>query len=157
MVVYDSVFGNTERIAQEIGHGLGSQEDVLTLRADNVSLEQLQGLDILVVGSPTRRFRPTAATVRLLKSIPADGLRGVKVAAFDTRIPADDIAKSRILSFLVRLFGYAAEPIADRLRKKGGELVVSPEGFFVQGTEGPLREGERERAADWARRIAAAA
>lgn len=44
----------------------------------------------------------------------------------------------------------AAGPIAKRFVKKGGDLAVPPEGFFVAGTEGPLKEGELERAADWA-------
>jgi hypothetical protein len=39
--------------------------------------------------------------------------------------------------------------------KKGGELIAPPEGFFVQGTEGPLKEGELERASDWAKQILA--
>jgi hypothetical protein len=64
-----------------------------------------------------------------------------------------EIEKVRILALFVRLFGYAAEPIADRLRKKGGELIVPPEGFLVDGTEGPLIEGELERAADWGSQI----
>jgi len=55
---------------------------------------------------------------------------------------------------MVKLFGYAAEPIAKRLGRKGGELAVTPEGFLVEGTEGPLKEGELERAAAWAERIA---
>ena len=49
----------------------------------------------------------------------------------------------------------AAGPIAKRLAKKAGELVVPPKGFFVAGTEGPLKEGELERAVDWAGRILA--
>ena len=53
------------------------------------------------------------------------------------------------------IFGYAAKPIADRLEKKGGQLAVPPEGFYVTDTEGPLVEGELERAAEWARKIAA--
>jgi hypothetical protein len=56
---------------------------------------------------------------------------------------------------MVKLFGYAAIPIANRLRKKGGELALPPEGFIVEGTEGPLRRGELERAADWARQLVA--
>jgi flavodoxin I len=56
----------------------------------------------------------------------------------------------------VKLFGYAAEPIAAKLQKKGGTLAAPPEGFFVGGTEGPLKEGELERAAQWARRVGAA-
>ena len=54
------------------------------------------------------------------------------------------------------IFGYAAKPIADRLQKKGGELVVPPEGFYVADTEGPLLEGELKRAVDWANQITAA-
>jgi hypothetical protein len=80
-------------------------------------------------------------------------LEGVKVAAFDTRYREAEIEKVRILAFLVKIFGYAAKPIADRLEKKGGELAVPPEGFYVTDTEGPLFEGELERAADWARQI----
>jgi flavodoxin len=155
MVVYDSVFGNTEKIAQAIGQALGSPEDVETLRVSEVKPEQLTGLTLLIVGSPTRQFRPTAATTGLLKSIPENGLKGVKVAAFDTRFTVSEIEKVRILAFFVRLFGYAAKPIADRLEKKGGELVVPPEGFYVGDTEGPLLEGELERAAAWAKKIAA--
>ena len=52
-----------------------------------------------------------------------------------------------------RVFGYAAKPISEKLRRKGGELIVAPEGFFVKDVEGPLKEGELERAEAWAREI----
>jgi flavodoxin len=151
LVIYDSVFGNTGKIAQAIGSALGSQEDVEIVRVSDVKPEQLTGLTLLIVGSPTRQFRPTGATT----SIPKNGLEGVKVAAFDTRFTVSEIEKVRILAFFVRIFGYAAKPIADRLEKKGGELVIPPEGFYVGDTEGPLLEGELERAADWAKQIIA--
>ena len=155
LVVYDSFFGNTEQIAQAIGNALGSQEDVEVLRVSNVKPEQLTGLTLLIVGSPTRAFRPTPAINNLLRRIPMNSLRGVKVAAFDTRISVSDIG-SPVLRVFAKLFVYAAKPISHRLKKKAGELVVPPEGFFVKGTEGPLKEGELERAADWARQIIAA-
>jgi len=153
MVVYDSVFGNTGQVAQAIGEGLGSPEEVKVLQVGDVQPEQFAGLTLLVVGSPTRQFSPTGATTSLLKSIPKDGLKGVKVAAFDTRFAESEIEKVRILAFFVKIFGYAAKPIADRLQKKGGELAVPPEGFYVTDTEGPLFEGELERAVDWAKQI----
>ena len=156
LVVYDSVFGNTERIARAIGNALGRPEDVETLSVGNVRPEQLTGLKLLIVGSPTRGFRPTPATSNFLKGVPKNGLKGVKVAAFDTRLTVEAIKSSVfILRILVNIFGYAAKPIADRIEKKGGELVVPPEGFFVQGSEGPLIEGELERAAGWAKLIRA--
>jgi len=73
----------------------------------------------------------------------------------DTRLTTSEIEKIRILAFFVRVFGYAAAPIAGRLVKKGGELAVPPEGFYVASGEGPLVEGELERAAAWARQIVA--
>jgi len=152
LVVYDSVFGNTEQIAQAIGDAIGSREDIPVLKVGDVGPEQLTGSKLLIVGSPTRAFRPTPAITKLLKGISRDGLKGVKVAAFDTRFSMSDV-DSRVLRFLGGLFGYAAKPILDRLVKKGGEPLVPPEGFIVVDTEGPLKEGELERAADWAKKI----
>jgi flavodoxin len=153
MVVYDSMYGNTKEIAGAIGRALGPQEEVEIVQAGEARPQQLAGLTLLVVGSPTQRFSPTAATSEFLKGIPEDGLKGIKVAAFDTRFPEGKIEEIRILAFFVRLFGYAAEPIAKRLQKKGGELVVPLEGFCVGDTEGPLLEGELERAVSWAEKI----
>ncbi|MGD8793682.1 MAG: flavodoxin family protein [Anaerolineae bacterium] len=157
MVVYDSAFGNTEKVAQAIGQALGSPEEVETVRVGSVQPGQLAGLSLLVVGSPTQKFSPLGTISGFLKGIPNKGLQGVKVAAFDTRITEQAVEEVRILAFFVKLFGYAAEPIAKRLQKKGGELAIAPEGFYVGGTEGPLLDGELERAAEWAGQIAARA
>ncbi len=156
IVAYDSAYGNTGQIARAIGSALGTEQEVETLRVGEVTPQKLEGISVLVVGSPTQKFSPTAATNGLLKRIPSGGLRGVKVAAFDTRFTEAEIERVKILAFFVRIFGYAAEPIADKLRKKGGELAIPPEGFYVGGTEGPLLDGELERAAAWAEQIAAA-
>ncbi len=152
MVVYDSVHGNTERVAQAVAGALGSEEEVETKGVTETSAGQLTGLDIVVVGAPTHAFRPTPVTREFLGRIPDGGLLGIKIAAFDTRISVED-TDSAILSFMIKLFGYAAKPIANALRKKGGELVVAPEGFYVEDTEGPLKEGELERAVAWAEGI----
>lgn len=152
MVVYDSVHGNTERVAQAVAQALGPAEEVETRRVTEVEPGELDDLDILIVGAPTHAFQPSPATKTFLKGIPAGALEGAQVAAFDTRISVAD-TDSAILSFMVRLFGYAAKPIAERLKKKGGDLALPPEGFLVEGTEGPLKAGELERAAEWAKPI----
>ena len=152
-VVYDSQYGNTRAIAQAIGDAIPGE--VRVVQVGQVKPGDLEAVDLLIVGSPTQRLRPTAAASSFVKGIPQKGLEGVKVAAFDTRLTTSEIEKIRILAFFVRIFGYAAAPIADRLVKKGGELAVPPEGFYVVGHEGPLVEGEVERAAAWARQIVA--
>ena len=152
LVIYDSVFGNTEKVAQAIANSLGSQASVELLRANEVGAAQLAGLDLLLVGSPTRGFRPTEAVSKFLKGIRSKALGGAKVAAFDTRFKADEL-DSAGLRFLVKTGGYAAKRIATELKKAGGDVVVPPEGFYVEDTEGPLKAGELERAAQWATSI----
>ena len=155
IVAYDSTYGNTEQVARAVGAALGSGDSVETIRVGEVTPERLAGISLLVVGCPTQKFSPTGATTRMLKVIPNGGLKGVKVAAFDTRITEAEIERIKILAFFVRLFGYASEPVADRLRKKGGDLVAPPEQFYVTGTEGPLLDGELERAGEWAAKLLA--
>lgn len=154
LVVYESFFGNTEQIARAIGDGLGGLERVEVVRVSAVTPERLEGVNLLVVGSPTRAFHAAPSIGAFLRSLPQGRLAGVKVAAFDTRIALSDI-KSAPLRFLVNFFGYAARPIARKLAKKGGQLAVDPAGFLVSDTEGPLKDGEPDRAAEWGKRIAA--
>jgi flavodoxin len=152
LVVYDSVFGNTRLIAQSIADALASRVSVELLLAADADPDKLTRCELLVVGSPTRGFRPTEAITALLKRLAKEALRGAKVAAFDTRLKADEI-DSAGLRFVVKTGGYAAKRIGGQLKRAGAEMVVPPEGFYVVGTEGPLKEGERERAAAWALEI----
>jgi len=155
LIIYDSFFGNTEQVAKTIGNALTVLADhvnVQTLRVQDVRPELLQGLDLLIVGSPTRAFKATTPITNLLKALPRQRLRGIKAAAFDTRIPLEDI-NSMIGRFFINRFGYAAEKIARSLQKHGAELVVPAAGFAVRASEGPLQEGELQRAAHWLEEI----
>jgi flavodoxin len=147
-VIYDSVFGNTEKVAQSIAAALGT----LAIPVSQVNAEQLRDLDLLVVGSPTRGFRPTEGIAKLLNGLPRNHLAGGHAAAFDTRIALETI-DSKALRFIVDKGGYAASTIAKALEKKGGRLAAPGEGFYVTGEQGPLKEGELERAANWAGRL----
>lgn len=152
LIIYDSVFGNTEKVARSIGSTCGADNPIQTLPVSRVTVDMVRGLDRLIVGSPTRRFRPTPAIAQFLKTLPKNQLVGIQVAAFDTRIWLNTI-DSAAFRFLVDNGGYAANTMAKVLKKKGGSLLVPPEGFLVTGEQGPLKEGELERAAVWARKM----
>lgn len=154
LVLYDSFFGNTEQIAQTVTKALQPDNSLVIKRVSEVESMQMQGLDLLVIGSPTRGFRPSKATSAFLKGLPASALSGVKAAAFDTRIDAETI-KPGILRGIVKMGGYAVKPMTDMLRKKGAEVLGVAQGFFVEESEGPLRDGELERAAEWAKNMLA--
>lgn len=148
LVVYDSMYGNTEAIANTIGSTLHAE----VVRVDEVKPEQVSDLDLLIVGSPTQAFRPLKRVQSFLQALPSQSLKGKKVADFDTRSDVTRI-DNRLLSFMVKTFGYAAKPIVDALTAKGGIQILPPEGFLVDDKEGPLKDGERERAARWAKAL----
>jgi flavodoxin len=151
MIIYDSQYGNTENIAQIIGEAIKQHGEVEVVRVGDAKPDMLSGIELLIIGSPTQQFRPTAAMKSFLNNIPKNGLRGVKVAAFDTRLTLAEIEKSPPLPFFVKIFGYAAERMVKTLKAKGGEVVVPGEGFYVEGMKGPLVQGEAERAETWVR------
>jgi flavodoxin I len=149
LIVFDSVFGNTEKLARAMGEALPGAQVV---RVTDVTAEYLTGVEGLIVGSPTRAFRPTADLQKWLKALPAHSLNGVRAAAFDTRADLDEV-NSNFLRFMVGIFGYADKTIVKWLGKKGATLALPSGGFFVQGSEGPLKAGEVERATAWARDV----
>jgi flavodoxin len=152
LVLYDSVFGNTQKIAEAIAAGFGSGAEVELLHVAAATPDGMVGRDIVVVGSPTRGFQPTPELAKLLKSFPTGTLEGAKVAAFDTRFKADELDSAGV-RFIVKTGGYAAKRIAALLQKAGGTLAAPGEGFYVEDTEGPLKDGELERASAWAQAL----
>ncbi|MFA6588456.1 MAG: flavodoxin family protein [Patescibacteria group bacterium] len=149
LIIYDSQFGNTEKIAQAIGSAFGDEARVV--RPTEVKLDELKNVNLLIVGSPTQGGRPTPALQKFLDDIPSDGLKGIKVATFDTRFLLKD--QNFALRMLMKTIGYAADKIIKILVAKGGQQVMPPEGFIVKGKEGPLAEGEMERADEWTKLI----
>ncbi len=148
LIIYDSYFGNTENIAKAIQKVLEKDNTVTLSNVNDYEPKLLENIELLFVGSPTRAFSPTEQITKFLKELPKESLTGVKVASFDTRVDIEKV-KSKILTFLVNLFGYAAEPILKKLVKKGGEAILPPQGFFVEESEGPLSQGEIERVKNW--------
>jgi hypothetical protein len=159
LVVYESWFGNTRRIAEEIAAALAHEGEVNLVTVDE-PLPPLEDVDLLVVGAPThihglssRRSREGALTqgahgepgigVRGWIDALPDGGCGPRAAAFDTR------ANKPVL-----LVGSAARGITRRLRERGYMLAAESQSFFVNGTPGPLEEGELERASEWGRTLA---
>jgi flavodoxin len=147
LVVYDSLYGNTEKIAKAIADTVGGEAK----SAGKFDLSELEGLDLLIVGSPTHGGRPSPGMTEFLNKIPSNSLKGVKVAAFDTRFAKSEHGVG--LRLLMTVINFAAPRIAKALETKGGTLAAEPEGFIVEGKKGPLKEGELPRATTWAKGI----
>jgi len=142
LVVYDSQYGNTERIAQVIADTLGEFGAARAVGLDPGQGVELGGVGMFIVGCPTQGWKPTPTIQSFLEEVSSEELRSLAVACFDTRFR------------LPRLMtGSAARVMARTLQEKGVSLLLPPESFFVKGTQGPLRDGELDRAAAWARML----
>jgi flavodoxin len=149
LIIYDTVFGNTETIAKSIGIGMQSSAFVQVVNITNLTSTQLQQADFVVIGSPTRGFRATEGISKFVKELAPEQFTGKRIAAFDTRMDMQDI-KSGMSRFIVKTGGFAADKIAKDLKKKGMQLVKEPEGFLVTGDQGStMVAGEPERATGW--------
>jgi len=142
LIIYDSTFGNTAQLARAMADRLGEHGTVRIALADEASLSEMKEIDLLIVGGPTQRHGLSPAMRDLLERLPRRTLRGAGAAAFDTRY-----------HMAAWKSGSAAHRIASRLKRTGASLLVEPESFFVVEREGPLEEGELERAARWAEEV----
>lgn len=138
LVVYDSNFGCTQKVAETIAKTLGTKAvSIATAKADD-----LRGLDLLVLGSPIIGWNATVKMQEFLKSLPAGLLAGTKTTTFDTR---------------VKLFihGDAKDKLAASLQALGAEIVATPQAFYVAGPQQAphLLDGELEKAGEWAQMI----
>ncbi len=141
LVVFDSVAGNTEKIAAAIAAGIGVGTRALRITCPEA--RHVESLSLLVIGSPTQGGRPTKATQQYLDNLSAFS-KTLKVATFDTRLQMK----------FAKLFGFAAEKIESHFKEKGIEMKGKPEGFIVRGRTGPLADGELERAGEWGKNLA---
>jgi flavorubredoxin len=129
-VVYDSLYGNTEKVAKALAAGLESGGvDVSVVKVDAVRFDELSGIDLLCVGSPVHAWsvsKPVNEFLERLKSV--GGLTGKKAFAFDTKM-----SKSR-------LAGSAGGKIERKLKDLGLTIAKHSESAIVMSSEGPLEE-----------------
>lgn len=145
LIMYDSTFGNTEHLARAIAGGLAHYGTVRLLRVPEDGVFDRGDVDIFIVGGPTQRHGTSPAMRVFLEGMPRRTLHGLAAAAFDTRY-----------HMAAWKSGSAADRITSRLKRAGATLLVPPESFFVAQREGPLEQGELERAVQWAEQVYAA-
>ena len=140
LVIYESEYGNTQKIAIAIADALGKHGEARVTPVSSIADLGAEGrYDVLAVGAPTQRHHLPAAVKELLESTPRGSLANVRALAFDTRYP-----RSRWIT------GSAATEIGKHLRRMGCKMLAKSESFFVVGEGGPLEPGEEDRARAWA-------
>jgi len=148
VVVYFSKFGNTQMVAEEIAEALRLAGAVRVINSAALKAQDFMGADLVVMGTPTHNMSLPKAVRPIFDLLPKRSLKSIPVAAFDTSYK---MADRNTPEWLARFT--AAPKLARKLRRLGGKQVVAPETFHVKDREGPLYEGELERAARWAQSL----
>ena len=144
LVVYHSEYGNTQQVAEAIVDAFQRAGAARTLSADHLTEAELSDVDLFVMGTPTHKMNLPEAVRPVFEGLPQRALRGVPIAAYDTSYTMS--------AFLARFT--AAKRLDGKLRRLGGKRLVPPETFHVERHhEGPLCNGEIERARRWAESI----
>ncbi|MFI2364716.1 flavodoxin family protein [Promicromonospora sp. NPDC019610] len=158
LVVYESMFGNTEAIARSIADGIEASmhADVVEVSAAPATVPA--DVTMLVVGGPTHAFSMSWPSTRRDAAGRATSVisrdRGIRewlgalpgvttktvATAFDTRATS-------------RLTGSAARAASRRLDRLGFPLIASPMSFRVTDVTGPLVDGELDRAYGWGKAL----
>lgn len=144
LVVYESQFGNTEKVALAIAGAMRAFGQAQAVRVDPGHPIEWQGVDMLLVGGPTQARGATPGIRAFLEKIPPEQLRRLSVACFDTRLRGP-----------LWINGSAAGVLAKNLQRMGVSPLAPAESFLVNGKAGPLVSGELDRAAAWANALAA--
>ncbi len=150
LIVYFSKFGNTRRVAEAMAETMKPAGDVRAVNIDRLAASDFEGVNLVIVGSPTHGFNVPEEVRSALGALPPGILAGKSVAAFDTTVRPWPLRHFRASPKLLR-----------QLSQLGGTPVARPQTFFVRtgSTQGTgerdlLLEGQLERARDWANEIA---
>lgn len=142
LIVFDSNYGNTEKLARTVGETLNAAGAVKVVRAGSATITDMKNVDLLILASPTVQWNFLPAMQAFINKLTGALLKGKSVACFDTIM--------RGPRFIMKP---AAAVVAEKLEGLGAVLVSPAMDFYVTTREGPLAKGELDRAQTWARTL----
>jgi len=150
IVVYDTSYGNTQKIAETIAETLkesGIEIDLFHIK--NVKNLNAKDYSFLALGSPTKYGTMSFAMKFFLGKVKNEEWTNKPFIAFDTENP-ENVEKAHVEN----KEWSAAEKIAEKLKEKNMNQLLPVLKALVSGWKGPLVEGEIERTKNYARELA---
>jgi len=147
LVVFDTTYGNTEKLGREIAAGIeeAGAAECKVIGIKQVKTEDISSFDGVLFGGPIHAFRATRGIKGAVNEAAKKGLDGKLVSTFDTyQAPGHK--------------GRAAKQIEEMIADKApGAKILSP-GFtaLVDDRKGPLNAVEPANAREFGTRFAEA-
>jgi len=132
LVIYDTKFGNTMKVANALVQGLAAQGiEAESVNIVRVAIDTLSEYDALLIGGPTHRQKTSELMAMFLDRLDRAHVSGKAGFAFDTKVEH-------------RFAGSAGRRIEKKLKKLGMKVIMPRASAIVVGREGPLKEGTEE-------------
>jgi len=167
LVIYESMFGNTEAIAEAVAEGIRREGEhappgqaVTVVQVAEAPQSIPHDVTMLLVGGPTHAFSMSRESTRA--DAVRDGAAGsVRVGIREWIDACQPRADLPVHTFDTRVHvrmmpGSAAKQAAIALRRKGFRHANRGESFWVGGKDGPLSHDEVVRARAWGASLAEA-
>ena len=167
VVIYESMYGNTHKVANAIAEGLRWHGEAVVVPFGDADASLLSDADLVVVGGPTHAHGMSHAATRkgaveaaekpgseLELDAGADTQRGLRewIASLD-QVPTNAATFDTRLDYSIALTGRASKGIARKLRRHGATLIAEPKSFFVT-KDNQLAPNEEGRALLWGDHLA---
>ena len=135
LIVYDSYYGNTLKVAKAYQENLIKYEPEL-IKVDVITQNIVDSYDLIIIGTPTRIFNMTGKIKKMIRRLK---FSDKDFFAFDTRANMEKVEQKFLLK-MVKKFGYAAEKVEASLIKKSAKFIMDYKWYYVKNSEGPLED-----------------
>ena len=143
IIIYESKYGNTKRVAETIMEGM-RQKGIETVLSDikEVDLNKISNYDGILLGSPNHIGGPTRSVKKCIDELGKLGLKGKPTAVFDTYMGKD--------------FEKAAKKMEKQIAEKAPDMRLLSLGLSirVQGMKGPILQEELAKCHEFGKEIA---
>jgi flavorubredoxin len=131
IVLYDTKYGNTGRVAEAIHRGLESSGVKSTLaKIEELHTDELGSFDLIVFGCPNHNQSPSLTMLKYIDRVAATGLKNKLGASFDTYTGFNK--------------GIALRKLEAHLRERlpGVSIIMGGLSAKVRSRTGPVEEEE---------------
>jgi flavodoxin len=136
LVLYDSKYGNTKMVAEEVAKGASAKMETDVRHIEDAGTGEVEGYDIIAIGTPNHMGRPTGKTKKFVKNLKGQKLEKKTFGFFDTCLKGEE--------------GKATRKLASKLRDIAPGVMIAPElSILVGGMKGPIVDGEMPKCAEF--------
>ena len=143
IVVYESKYGNTKLVAEEIIAGIkeASNMETTLMEVEQVDFDQIIYADAILIGSPNHWGRATGSIRKFIDELGRINLKRIPVSVFDTHIGRD--------------FEKAVKKMEKQITEKvpSLNLVIPSLSIKVKGIKGPVLEKELPKCKEFGAKI----